>query len=52
MEKENESHNYGKDFYLTENLELVKEWAVCRTDQNNGYVHKNKLDIGDLKIRN
>ena len=25
-----EKHDYGKGFYLTENSELAKEWAVCR----------------------
>ena len=24
-----EKHDYGKGFYLTENPELAKEWAVC-----------------------
>ena len=25
-------HDYGKGFYLTENIDLAKEWAVCRPD--------------------
>ena len=25
-----DKHDYGKGFYLTENIELAKEWAVCR----------------------
>ena len=25
-----EKHDYGKGFYLTDNIELAKEWAVCR----------------------
>ena len=45
-----EKHDYGKGFYLTENLELAKEWAVCRPDERNGWVHKFSLDITDLKI--
>ena len=24
-----DKHDYGKGFYLTENIELAKEWAVC-----------------------
>ena len=24
----NEKHDYGKGFYLTDNLDLAKEWAV------------------------
>ena len=45
-----EKHDYGKGFYLTENLELAKEWAVCRPDERNGWVHKFSLDITDLKV--
>jgi hypothetical protein len=43
-------HDYGKGFYLTENIELVKEWAVCRPDEMNGWVHKYELETDDLKI--
>lgn len=43
-------HDYGKGFYLTENIELAKEWAVCRPDETNGWVHKYKLEIDGLKI--
>jgi len=43
-------HDYGKGFYLTENIELAKEWAVCRPDETNGWVHKYELDITDLKV--
>lgn len=46
----NEKHDYGKGFYLTESLELAKEWAVCRPDDRNGWVHKFSLDIRDLKV--
>lgn len=45
-----EKHDYGKGFYLTESMELAKEWAVCRPDEINGWVHKYELDITDLKI--
>lgn len=43
-------HDYGKGLYLTENAELAKEWAVCRPDETNGWVHKFELDTTDLKI--
>lgn len=43
-------HDYGKGFYLTENIELAKEWAVCRPDETNGWVHKYELETADLKI--
>ena len=43
-------HDYGKGFYLTENIELAKEWATCRPDETNGWVHKYELETDDLKI--
>jgi len=46
----NEKHDYGRGFYLTENMELAKEWAVCRPDDRNGWVHKYELDCDGLKI--
>ncbi len=46
----NEKHDYGKGFYLTENIDLAKEWAVCRPNDNNGWVHKYELDTTELKI--
>lgn len=46
----NDKHDYGKVFYLTENIELAKEWAVCRPDETNGYVHKFEIDIDGLRI--
>lgn len=45
-----ERHDYGKGFYLTENLELAKEWAVCRPDDTNGWVHQFELDTTDLHV--
>lgn len=45
-----EKHDYGKGFYLTENIELAKEWAVCRPQEANGWVHKYELDCNSLKI--
>lgn len=43
-------HDYGRGFYLTESIELAKEWAVCRPNDPNGWVHKYELDCADLKI--
>lgn len=45
-----DKHDYGKGFYLTENPELAKEWAVCRPNDNNGWVHKYELNTEGLKI--
>lgn len=45
-----DKHDYGRGFYLTENVELAKEWAVCRPDDTTGWVHKYELDCDELKI--
>lgn len=45
-------HDYGKGFYLTESIDLAKEWAVYKPDQTNGWVHKYVLDDAGLKILN
>ena len=45
-----DKHDYGRCFYLTEDIELAKEWAVCRPDETNGWVHKYELDTTELKI--
>ena len=45
-----DKHDYGKGFYLTDNIELAKEWAVCRPDETNGWVHKYELETDDLRI--
>ena len=46
----NDKHDYGRGFYLTESLELAKEWAVCRPNEKNGWVHKFELDYRELNI--
>lgn len=47
-----DKHDYGRGFYLTENVELAMEWAVCRPNDTNGWVHKYELDCDGLKILN
>ncbi len=44
-----EKRDYGKGFYLTENIELAKEWAVCRPNEHNGWLHKYEFDTKGLK---
>lgn len=46
----NEKHDYGKGFYLTESLQLAKEWAVCRPDLQSGFVHTFELETDGLNI--
>lgn len=45
-----DKHDYGRGFYLTEDFELAKEWAVCRPNEKNGWVHKYELETKGLKI--
>lgn len=45
-----DKHDYGKGFYLTENIDLAKEWSVCKPESTNGWVHKYELDTSELKI--
>lgn len=43
-------HDYGMGFYLTDDINLAKEWAVCRPNEQNGWVHQYELETDDLKI--
>lgn len=45
-----ERHDYGQGFYLTESIDLAKEWAVCRPNEAIGYVHQYELDMDSLQI--
>ena len=45
-----DKHDYGRGFYLTENIGLAKEWAVCRPDAENGWVHRFELETESLSI--
>ena len=46
----NDKHDYGRGFYLTKSVELAREWAVCRPDESNGWVHQYELDMNGLRI--
>ena len=46
----NDKHDYGRGFYLTKSVELAKEWAVCRPDESNGWVHQYELNTNGLSI--
>ncbi|MBR1537617.1 MAG: DUF3990 domain-containing protein [Treponema sp.] len=45
-----ERHDYGKGFYLTADLNLAKEWAVCRPETESGFVHSFELDTEGLNV--
>ena len=46
----NDRHGYGKGFYLTDDINLAKEWAVCKPKGTSGFVHAFELDTSDLKV--
>lgn len=50
--KGEDKHDYGKGFYLTENQNLAKEWAVSRPNEQNGWIHTYQLDTDGLSILN
>lgn len=48
--KGKENHDYGRGFYLTEDIDIAKEWAVCRPNETDGFVHMYEFDTDGLKI--
>ena len=45
-----ERHDYGRGFYLSDDLSLAKEWAVCRPDAQNGWVHAFRIVDRGLSV--
>jgi len=45
-----EQHDYGRGFYLTESLDLAREWAVAANPVTNGWVHAYEFDISGLSV--
>jgi len=45
-----DKHDYGRGFYLTENQDLAKEWAVCNPSNHDGWVHEYILEEENLTI--
>lgn len=43
-------HDYGRGFYLTDDESLAREWAVCRPEVRNGWVHAYRLDDPGLSV--
>ena len=43
-------HDYGRGFYLSDDLALAKEWAVCRPNEQNGWVHAFRVTDPDLTM--
>ena len=46
----NDKPDYGRGFYLTEDIELAKEWAVCNPLEQNGWVHQYELECQNLNV--
>lgn len=44
-----ENNGYGRAFYLTEHLELAREWA-CRCEDIDGVANRYELDLEGLKV--
>lgn len=45
-----DKHDYGRGFYLTGDMELAREWAVCQSSGSDGWLHTYSLDISGLKV--
>ena len=46
--KGEDRHDYGKGLYLTPDMELAKEWAVCNNTE--GYLYALDLDLDALNV--
>lgn len=46
----NDSHDYGRGFYTTADIELGKEWAVGQQANADGWLHAYEVDLGPLKV--
>ncbi len=45
-----DKHDFGRGFYLTDDIDLAKEWAVCSSSHSNGWLHTYHLDLDGLKV--
>ena len=50
LNKGNLYNDYGRGFYMTEHVELAREWAC--TGQNIGYANRYEIDLDSLNILN
>ena len=46
--KGEDKHDYGRGLYLTPDIELAREWAVC--NETNGYLYQIDYDISGLNV--
>ena len=43
-------HDYGRGFYLTDDIDLAREWAVCCPEERTGWVHAYRLADAGLSV--
>lgn len=43
-------HDYGRGFYMTDDVNLAREWAVCGSQERNGWVHAYRIVDPDLSV--
>jgi len=43
-------HDFGSGFYLTDVLDLAKEWSVYRPKSHDGWIHAFDLDLSGLRV--
>lgn len=43
-------HDYGRGFYLSNDISLAREWAVYRPDVTSGWVHAYRLEDDGLTV--
>ncbi|MBQ7372675.1 MAG: DUF3990 domain-containing protein [Blautia sp.] len=46
--KGQDKHDYGKGLYLTPDIELAREWAVC--NETDGFLYRIDFDLDDLNV--
>ena len=46
----NDTHDYGRGFYTTADIELGREWAVGQQANADGWLHAYEVDLGALKV--
>ena len=43
-------HDFGKGFYMTDRVELAKEWSVYRPKSKDGWIHSFELNLDGLRV--
>ena len=43
-------HDYGRGFYMTDDIDLAREWAVCGSQERTGWVHAYRIADPNLSV--